>query len=257
MTDLGGRVPDARDIAFRDARSGRRLRAHLVLPDRPAGEEATPGPAVLVIHEAMGLNDDTRRIAGEFAAHGYTALAPDLVGEGFKPLCVARWMLAIGKVGTGRPYRELTAFHEWLARQPGVDWDRIGLAGFCAGGGFAILYAARGGRPVRAVAPFYGALPRDRTILGGLCPTVASYGGRDRVFGKLGPQLEAALEAAAIPNDVKTYPGAGHSFMNRHEGLLAAIGPHTPMHDEYHEDAAHDAWTRVLAFFARHLAATA
>jgi carboxymethylenebutenolidase len=243
------------DITLRASTDGRRLTAHLVRPDTLTAEQ--PGPAVLVVHEAMGLNDDIRRIAGRFADEGYVALAPDLVGPGFKPLCIARFFMGIGRVGTGRPYRELGAFHDWLGRQPGVDPGRIGLAGFCMGGGFVMLYAARGGRPLRAVAPFYGALPRDRSLIGDLCPTVASYGGRDRVFGKLGTELEAALNEAGIPNDVKTYPEAGHSFMSRHGGLIGALGPRTPMRDEYDPEAAEDAWSRVLAFFATHLAARA
>jgi carboxymethylenebutenolidase len=248
-------MPDARDVTFR-ATTGRRLTAHLARPDRArsapgAGQE--PGPAVIVIHEAMGLTGDTRRIAGVFAEHGYVALAPDLVGAGLKPLCIARFMQGIGRVGTGRPYREVGAFHDWLSRQPDVDPARIGMAGFCAGGGFVILYAARGGRVLRAIAPFYAALPGDDAILGDLCPTVASFGGRDRIFGASGPRLRAALDAASIPNDVRTYPDAGHSFMNRHEGLLAVLGPHTPMHAAYDEDAAADAWSRMLAFFDRHL----
>ena len=129
----------------------------------------------------MGLNDDIRRIATVFADHGYVALAPDLLGAGWKPLCIARFFQGLGKAGTGRPYREMAAFQDWLARQPYVDADRIGMAGFCAGGGFAMLYAARGGRSLRAIAPFYGALPADESIIPDLCPTVASLRRAGRV----------------------------------------------------------------------------
>jgi carboxymethylenebutenolidase len=242
-------MPDARDITLRTT-TGRRLVAWLARPD---GDAEPPRPAVIVVHEIMGLNDDIRRIATTFADRGYVALAPDLVGAGFKPLCIARFFQGVGRVGTGRPYREMAAFHDWLARQPGVDAERIGMAGFCAGGGFAMLYAARGGRRLRAIAPFYGALPADESIIPDLCPTVASYGGRDRVYGSVGPRLEQALDAARIANDVKTYPDAGHSFMNRHDGVLGAIGPHLPMHDAFDEAASTDAWARVLAFFGEHL----
>ena len=207
--------------------AGRRLPAFLVRPD---GDPAEPRPAVLVVHEMMGLNDDIRRIATVFADHGYVALAPDLLGAGWKPLCIARFFQGLGKAGTGRPYREMAAFQDWLAKEPYVDADRIGMAGFCAGGGFAMLYAARGGRNLRAIAPFYGAMPADESIIPDVCPTVASYGGRDASFGANGPLLEAALDAAGVPNDVKTYPDAGHSFMNEHSGVMGAIGPLMPMH---------------------------
>jgi carboxymethylenebutenolidase len=245
-------MPDGRDITFRTTTTGRRLPAFLVRPD---GDPDEPRPAVLVVHEMMGLNDDIRRIATVFADHGYVALAPDLLGAGWKPLCIARFFQGLGKAGTGRPYREMAAFQDWLAKQPFVDAGRIGMAGFCAGGGFAMLYAARGGRSLRAIAPFYGALPADESIIPDLCPTVASYGGRDASFGANGPLLEAALDAAGIPNDVKTYPEAGHSFMSEHSGAMGAIGPLMPMHAGFNGAASTDAWARVLTFFAEHVAA--
>lgn len=236
-----------------DAGTGRSLTAFIA---RPADDGAgTSSPAVIVVHEAMGLNADIRRIASRFADSGYIALAPDLVGAGWAPLCIARFFQGIGKVGTGRPYVEMRAFHDWLAQQPGVDPERVGMAGFCAGGGFALLYAARGGRNLRAIAPFYGALPADASIIPDVCPTVASFGGRDGMFGKNGPKLETALRAAGIPNDVKTYPDAGHSFMSRHDGLMAAIDGLPPMRAGFNEPASEDAWARVLAFFDERLAA--
>jgi len=244
-------MADGHDFTL-DAGTGRTLTAFLARPD--GADPARPLPAVLVVHEIMGLNDDIRRIARRFADSGYVALAPDLVGAGWPVLCIARFFQGVGKVGTGRPYVEMAAFHNWLAAQPGVDPDRVGMAGFCAGGGFAMLYAARGGRQLRAIAPFYGALPADESLIPELCPTVASFGGRDGVFGKSGPKLEAGLTAADIPHDVKTYPDAGHSFMSKHGGLLGVVGPLPPLRSGYDALASEDAWGRVTAFFAEHLA---
>ncbi len=249
-------MSSGRDFTL-DAGTGRSLTAFLAEPadGAPGVEPGALSPAVIVVHEIMGLNDDIRRIASRFADSGYVALAPDLIGAGWPPLCIARFFGGIGRVGTGRPYREMRAFHDWLAKQPRVDPDRVGMAGFCAGGGFALLYAARGGRHLRAIAPFYGDLPADESIIPDVCPTVASFGGRDLVFGRNGPKLEAALEAAGIPHDVKTYPDAGHSFMSRHTGLTGMVGPMMPMHVRFDEPASEDAWSRVLAFFGEHLAA--
>ena len=245
-----------RDLTFTSA-TGRRLRAFYAEPDLDPelhGEPAAPLPAVIVIHEIMGLNDDIRRIASRFADNGYVALAPDLVGDGFKPFCIARFVRGMSRVGDGRPYREVSAFYDWLTSRPIVDADRVGMAGFCAGGGFAILYAARGGRDLRAIAPFYGGMPADESIIPAVCPVVASYGARDGTFGKVGPKLEAALDAAGVPNDVKTYPDAGHSFMNQHDGLIAKMAPVLPTRAGFNPDASEDAWARVLAFFGEHLA---
>ncbi len=244
-------MADGHDFTL-DAGTGRTLTAFIARPDGADPEAKLP--AVLVVHEIMGLNNDIRRIARHFADNGYVALAPDLVGAGWPVLCMARFFQGVGKVGTGRPYVEMAAFHDWLASQPGVDPDRVGMAGFCAGGGFAMLYAARGGRQLRAVAPFYGALPADESIIPELCPIVASYGGRDGVFGKSGPKLAAALAATEIPHDVKTYPDAGHSFMSHHDGLVGTFGPLPPMRSNFDALASEDAWVRVLGFFGEHLA---
>ena len=231
---------------------GRTVPAELALP--PRRPTASPGSAVIVIHEATGLNDDIRAIARRFAANGYVALAPDLTGGGPLPLCIARFALGVGRTGSGRPYRDLAAAQRWLAARDDVDGERIGLAGFCMGGGFVILYAIHGTQPVRAIAPFYPALPRDDAALARLCPTVASFGRRDRVFGANGERLERVLAAAGVPHDVRTYDGAGHSFLNVHEGVAAWLDGLPPMHAGYDPAAAEDAWARVLRFFAVHLA---
>jgi carboxymethylenebutenolidase len=124
------------------------------------------------------------------------------------------------------------------------------VAGFCIGGGFALLYAAGAG--VQAVAPFYPAVPDDEA-LAGICPVVASFGGRDTVFGGGGEPLRAALERLGVPNDVQTYPDAGHGFMARYDGPLGWLSARLPTHVAHDPDAAADAWRRTIEFFARHL----
>jgi carboxymethylenebutenolidase len=227
--------------------NGSRLPAALASPDGAANRAG-----VVVIHEAIGLTDDIRRIAARFADAGYLTIAPDfLAGLGPKPFCIARFAQGIGRVATGRPYRQLLAAEAWLRLRPEVDDGPIGVAGFCMGGGFALLHAA--GAPIQAVAPFYPAVPKDEAALDGICPVVASFGGRDGVFGAGGPRLTAALEQRGVDHDVRTYPEAGHSFMSRHEGLVGRIEPHLPTHGGYVASAAEDAWRRTLTFFERHL----
>ncbi len=218
--------------------------------------ESEPLPGVIVLHEMLGLNDDIRRIARRFADAGYVTLAPDFLdGLGPRPFCMARFFRGLSKVGTGRPYRQLETAREWLGRRDEVDERRVAVAGFCIGGGFALLYATGAGKGrLQAVAPFYAALPSEpERSLTGICPVVASYGGRDGVFGKEGQRLDGLLDAIGVDHDVKTYPEAGHSFMSRHGPFLTAIERRLPVHGGFHEPSAEDAWKRTFAFLARHL----
>jgi carboxymethylenebutenolidase len=226
---------------------GSSIPAALALPRDPPRRAG-----VIVIHEAFGLNDDMHRIASRFAAAGYVTLAPDfLAGLGPKPICIARFLASLGSPGRGHAYDQLRRAHAWLAGRPEVDSGPIGICGFCLGGGFALLYAA--GADVAVVAPFYAAVPADEAALAGICPVVASYGGRDLIFGGHGRRLEETLVRSGVEHDVKTYPEAGHSFMSRHAGLSGLLAPRLPLRTGYVEAAAEDAWSRTLAFFDRHL----
>ncbi|GBD22753.1 Carboxymethylenebutenolidase [bacterium HR29] len=226
--------------------AGRRsLRGVLAWPN------AGPNPGVLVIHEAFGLNQDIADKCERLAAMGYVALAPDLYsGRGPKPFCVLRAMRDL-RAGRGQAFDDLDAARSWLAALPQTDPSRIGVIGFCMGGGFALLYAVRA--PVGAAAVFYGAVPDDAGDLAGICPVVASYGGRDRVFRPHGERLARYLRQLGVDHDVKVYPEAGHSFMSDHRGLAVRLLAAGPMRIGYDPAAAEDAWQRVSAFFARHL----
>lgn len=104
----------------------------------------------------------------------------------------------------------------------------------------------------------YGGLPKDAaTYLAGSCPIVASYGGRDPTLRRVPEQLEQILADHGVDHDVKTYPDAGHNFLNDHPrsetpgwALVAGALSRTA----YHEPSARDARTRIVAFFERHLA---
>jgi carboxymethylenebutenolidase len=233
------------------AAGGHRMRAALALPPGRAADDRHPG--LLVIHEIFGLNDDVRGIAARLAAMGYAALAPDLYDRpGWKPICVARTLLAL-RSREGEAFDDLDAARVWLAARPEVDGSRIGAIGFCMGGGFALLYAVRA--PVGAVATFYGDAPQKAEELRGVCPVLGSYGGLDRVFAPHAERLERHLTELGVEHDVKVYPAAGHSFVSRHEGVMATIGAFGPMKVGYSEECAEDAWRRVEAFFGRHLGA--
>jgi carboxymethylenebutenolidase len=82
---------------------------------------------------------------------------------------------------------------------------------------------------------------------------VASFGGRDLGMRGAPEKLTADLEALGVPHDVKVYPDAGHSFFTRTPGLKGRVVRRLPIHAEYHEASAQDAYRRVLAFFREHL----
>lgn len=212
-------------------------------------EPAQPSTrAVVVLHELLGLNDDIRRIADRFAAEGYRAVAPDLFEDlGAKPFCMAGAMAAM-QTGGGPvlPVVEAVADH---LRAEGAT--RVGVAGFCMGGGFALLSAGQGVFDV--AAPFYGSVPGKRR-LAAICPTVASFGGRDLLFRQGAERLERHLEGAGVAHDVKLYPEAGHSFMSQHPEWMRPFAGMPPLRAGHEPNAAADAWRRMLAFFDEQLA---
>lgn len=217
--------------------------------------ELEQAPGVLVLHEIFGLNADIRRITRRFAENGLVALAPDLYdGPGPRSVCVLRTVLS-ATTGRGAAFDHLAAAQAALEDIPRCDCERIAVAGFCMGGGFAILHALKSSN-VRAAAPFYGAVPKRADALRGICPVVGSFGERDAIFAPQGKRLKRHLETLGVPHDVKLYPNTGHSFMSEHEpGLTTTLGQHGPMKVAYNPDAAEDAWERMLEFFATHFAA--
>lgn len=222
------------------------MRAILALPETPDRR-----PGVIVIHEAFGLNRDMREKCERLADLGYVALAPDLYDDrGPMPICMIRAMRSLN-AGNGPAFDDLDAARAHLATRPEVDASRIGVIGFCVGGGFALLYAARA--PLQVAAVFYGPVPKEPDALDDVCPIVAGYGGRDRIFGPQARRLDRRLTEIGVPHDVRTYADAGHSFMSDHHGILATLNAWGPMKVGFNLEAAEHSWRRVEAFLAEHL----
>jgi carboxymethylenebutenolidase len=226
-------------------RHGRAVPVELFLPVGTAGPP--PWPGVVVIHEIFGANDDIRGIARRFADAGYLAAVPDLMVGGLHLVCVLRAMRTL-QAGTGPMVDELEAVIGLLEARPDVGC--VGAAGFCMGGGFALLLGTRA--RVTAAAVFYGDT-RPRAELARACPLTGGYGGRDRVFAPKGRALIATLDELGKEHDVRVYEDAGHSYMNRAGHPVMAWLARPLMHVEYDAAAAEDSWRRMLTFFARHL----
>jgi carboxymethylenebutenolidase len=224
---------------------GASWRGYLAVPTGSPG----PWPAVVVIHEAFGLNEDIRHKANEFASRGYLALAPDLFAGRSWIRCI-RSAISQLRSGQGPAFAVLDGAREFLAERPDCT-GKAGVIGFCLGGGFALLCAPRPGFDVAAVN--YGEVPKDaESALAGACPVVGSFGGRDPMGTQHPERLQRALAVLEVPHDVHVYPGSGHRFMTKSTGAGAVFARIGRM--SYQPEDAADAWQRIFAFFGTYLA---
>ena len=197
---------------------------------------------------ADGVFSDLRLVF--FSAGDRPILARTAAAYGAKVASRARVveLLREGERVTGAVVDDLDAARAMLAERADCT-GRIGVAGFCMGGGFALVMGTKG---FDASAPFYPSPMREYGFLtAGTCPVVASYGRRDILNIGTAPRLKETLDRAGVDNDVKVYPEVGHSFANElaAQPLLRIVG--------FGHDAAvtDDAYRRVFDFFGAHLAA--
>jgi carboxymethylenebutenolidase len=247
-----GLLPDyarAQTISFTDSRikanyveypspggNAEKIRGYLV---QPAGQG--PWPAVLVIHENRGLNPYIEDVARRAAVAGFLALAPD----GLSPLG--------GYPGNDDDGRALQARLDQaklradmlngarFVKAHKLSTGKLGVTGFCWGGGTTNFIATAMGADLQAGVPFYGAAAETSSVPKIKAPLLIQYAENDERINSMWPAFEKALKAAGVRHEMHMYPGTQHGFHNNS----------TP---RYNEAAAKLAWERTVAFFRKSLA---
>jgi carboxymethylenebutenolidase len=204
---------------------------------RPASGSKFPG--VLVVHENRGLNPYIEDVARRLATQNFMAFAPDgLTSVGGYPGDDEKGGALFGQVDRAKMTEDFVAAAEWLKNRPDCT-GKIGVVGFCFGGGIANTLATR--LPdLGAAVPFYGAPPPAADIPKIKAPILAHHGELDTRLAGTWPDYDKALTAAGVPHEGYIYPKANHGFHN----------DTTPRYDEA---AAKLAWDRTLAWFNKYL----
>lgn len=211
------------------------MRGYLV---QPTG--AGPFPAVLVIHENRGLNPYIEDVARRLAVAGYLALAPDgLAPLGGYPGNDDDGRTLQARLDQTRLRTDMLNGARFVKAHP-LSSGRLGVTGFCWGGGTTNWIATEMGAELHAGVPYYGAAAATAAVPLIKAPLLVHYAENDAGINRMRPDFEAALKAAGVPHEMHVYPGTQHGFHNNS----------TP---RYNEAAANLSWERTLAFFERHL----
>jgi carboxymethylenebutenolidase len=212
------------------------MRGYLVQPNAPG-----PFATVLVIHENRGLNPYIEDVARRVATEGFLALAPD----GLSPVG--------GYPGNDDDGRTLQAGLDQaklrtdmvnsarLLKSHALSTGKLGVTGFCWGGGTTNFLAVTLGSDLSAAVPFYGAAAETARVPDIKAALMIQYAETDERINAMWPAYETALKASGVQYEMHMYPGTQHGFHNNS----------TP---RYHEPSAKLAWERTIAFFKKHLA---
>lgn len=198
-------------------------------------------PAVLVCHENRGLNDHIRDVARRFAKAGYVALAIDLLSRegGTAAQDSSQVPGLLSNAPAGRHVADFSAGFDYLVALDAVDDTRIGMTGYCFGGG--ITWDSATTLPdLKAAAPFYGRSPDLSQVANIQAAVLAVYAENDSRINAGIDALEPALMEAGVTYQINIYPGVDHAF-------------HNDTSSRYVEEQATQAWQDTLAWFDQYI----
>lgn len=201
--------------------------------------------AVIVIHENRGLVEHIKDVARRFAKDGFVALAPDLLsrlGGTDQYKSPEEAIEAIKKVKQDEVVEDLNSAVAHLKKQGFVN-GRVGVVGYCWGGGQSLNFATKC-KELSGAVVYYGRNPDPLDLVRNIpCPLLGNYGEDDPNIMPGVEPLREALKKYAKSFDIKVYPKAKHAFNNNTNA------------ERYHPEAAKDAWARTVNFFKKNLAA--
>ena len=214
------------------------IKGYLVRPASGSGKL----PGVLVVHENRGLNPYIEDVARRLGTENFMAFAPDgLTSAGGYPGNDEAGGQLFQKVDKPKMTEDFIAAARWLKARPDCT-GKIGVVGFCFGGGISNTLAVRMGSDLAAVAPFYGGQPKAEDVPRIKAALLIHYAGLDTRVNAGWPAYEEALKANHATYTAFIYDGANHGFHN----------DTTPRYDQA---AAKLAWQRTLEFFNKYLRA--
>jgi len=200
-----------------------------------------PFPALVVIHEWWGLNEQIKAVAADLARAGYAALAVDLYrGKVTSTLEEARALMT--GLDPQRAVADLNEAMRFLASRQYVRKGRIGSVGWCMGGGYS-LQLALSNPEVAATVIYYGHLVTDPKAVSKIpAPVIGFFGQDDQSPSPADVKaFETVLKQAGKTVSVHVYPGAGHAFVN------------PTRTDAYRAGATSDAWAKMMEFLGNTL----
>jgi carboxymethylenebutenolidase len=207
---------------------------------QPAKPSKAKLPGILVIHENRGLNPYIEDVARRVGTADFLAFAPDgLTSVGGYPGTDEQGGKLFGTVDRAKMAEDFIAAAKWLKSHPMCS-GKIGVVGFCFGGGVSNNLAVRLGADLGAAVPFYGGQPKAEDVSKIKAPLLIHYASLDTRINNGWPAYEEALKANSVKYTMHMYEGVNHGFHN----------DTTPRYDEA---SAKLAWQRTLAFFNQHL----